>query len=194
MIGDADGVCPEHAVDMCRLLPTSRLAVLPSDHGPYLGEMTAAKQDSKLPPLVVSIVEEFLDAPMPAGEPQMSSHTPKDWPRQFTQHLNAGNLEAVVALYDPDARFVARSGDTVVGRDRIRDVLAGLIDTHTRLQSRVIKAVTVGEVALLSTDFQGTTVDASGTTVDMRHKAIEVLRRQPDGTWKLIVGDPNGRE
>jgi uncharacterized protein (TIGR02246 family) len=127
------------------------------------------------------------------GELQMSLYTPEDWPRQFTQHLNAGDLEAVVALYAPDARFVARSGDTVVGRDRIRDVLAGLISAHTRLQSRVIQAVTVGEVALLYTDFQGTTVAASGTTVELRHKAIEILRRQPDGTWQLIVGDPNGR-
>jgi hypothetical protein len=24
-------------------------------------------------------------------------------------------------------------------------------------------------------------------------KTIEVLRRQPDGTWKLIIGDPNAR-
>jgi uncharacterized protein (TIGR02246 family) len=168
--------------------------VLPSDHCTYLGEVTAAKKDSKLPQMVVSMVEECLDAPIPEGEPQMSSHTPKDWPRQFTQHLNAGDLEAVVALYEPDARFVARSGETVVGRDRIRDVLAGLISANTRLHSQVIKAVTVGEVALLYTDFQGTTVDASGTTVEIRHKALEVLRRQPDGTWKLIVGDPNGRE
>jgi hypothetical protein len=30
--------------------------------------------------------------------------------------------------------------------------------------------------------------------VGIRHKAIEVLHRQPDGTWQLIVGDPNGRE
>jgi pimeloyl-ACP methyl ester carboxylesterase len=49
IIGDADGVRPEHAVEMFRLLPPSRLAVLPSDHGPYLGEMTAAKQNRKLP-------------------------------------------------------------------------------------------------------------------------------------------------
>ena len=124
---------------------------------------------------------------------ERSSHTPEEWPRQFTHHLNARDLEAGFALYAPDTRFVARSGETAVGRDQMCDVLAGLIGAHTRLQSRVIKAVTVGEVALLYTDFQGTTVDASGTTVAIRHKAIEVLRRQPDGTWKLIVGDPNGR-
>jgi uncharacterized protein (TIGR02246 family) len=143
--------------------------------------------------MVVSMVEECLDALMPEGERQMSSHTPEEWPCQFTHHLNAGALEAVVALYAPDARFVARSGATVVGRDRIRDVLAGLISAHTRLQSQVIQAITVGEVALLYTNFQGTTVDASRTTVELRHKAIESLRRQPDGTWQLIVGDPNGR-
>jgi uncharacterized protein (TIGR02246 family) len=123
----------------------------------------------------------------------MSPHQPEDWPGLFEQHLNAGDLGAVVALYEPGASFVLRSGDTIVGRDGIRQMLAGLIRTKTRLHGRVIKAVTVGDVALLYTDFQGTTVGPSGKTVEIRHKAIEVLRRQPDGTWKLIVGDPNGR-
>ena len=100
----------------------------------------------------------------------MSSYTPEDGPRQFTQHLNDGALEAVAALYAPEARFVARSGDIVIGRDRIRDVLAGLLGAHTRLQSQVIRAVTVGEVALLYTDFPG-------TTGEIRHKAIGILRR-----------------
>jgi ketosteroid isomerase-like protein len=37
-------------------------------------------------------------------------------------------------------------------------------------------------------------VDTSEKTIEIRYKAIEVLRRQPDGAWKLIVGDPDGRE
>ena len=123
----------------------------------------------------------------------MSPHKPEDWPGLFERHFNAGDLDAVVALYEPGAGFVPRSGDTIVGRDGIRHVLAGLIRTKTRLHGRVIKAVTVGDVALLYTDFKGTTVGPSGQTVEIRHKAIEVLRRQPDGTWMLIVGDPNGR-
>lgn len=129
-----------------------------------------------------------------ASKATMLPHKPEVWPSLFEQNLNAGDLEAVMALYEPDARFVARSGETVVGRDRFRDVLAGMIRSKTRLQSRVIKAITVDDVALLYTDFQGATVDASGKTIEVRHKAIEILRRQPDGAWKLIVGDPNGRE
>jgi hypothetical protein len=55
------------------------------------------------------------------------------------------------------------------------------------------KAIRADDVAVLYTDFQGTTMDTSEKTIDVRHNAIEVLRRQPDGCWKLIVGDPNGR-
>ena len=119
---------------------------------------------------------------------------PEDWPRAFERRLNAGDLDAVIALYESEARFVSPSGEILVGHDEIRKVLGGLINTKTRLHSRVIKAVTVGDIAHLSTDFEGTAIDDSGKTVAIRSKAIEVLRRQRDGAWKLIVGNPNGRE
>ena len=68
-----------------------------------------------------------------------------------------------------------------------------MIKAKARLNSQVIRATVVGDIAQLYTDFDGTTVDAAGKMVEAQFKAIEVLHRQPDGTWKLIVGDPNGR-
>jgi uncharacterized protein (TIGR02246 family) len=130
------------------------------------------------------------------SSPAMSTilpHQPEDWPRVFEQHLNAGDLDAVMALYESEARFVTKSGETLVGRDRIRKVLAGMIEAKTQFQSRVVRAVTVGDVAQLHTDFEGTKIDDSGNTLPVRNKAIEVLRRQPAGDWKLIMGDPNAR-
>jgi pimeloyl-ACP methyl ester carboxylesterase len=56
IIGDQDIVRPEHAVDMVRLLPNARLAVLPgTDHMTII-----TRADWR-----VSMVEDFLDAPMP---------------------------------------------------------------------------------------------------------------------------------
>ncbi|MGB7291451.1 MAG: alpha/beta hydrolase [Thermodesulfobacteriota bacterium] len=56
LIGDADIIRPEHAVEMFRLLPHAQLAVLPgTDH------MTLVERRDWL----VSMIEAFLNAPMP---------------------------------------------------------------------------------------------------------------------------------
>lgn len=118
---------------------------------------------------------------------------PEDWPSVFEQHLNAGNLDKVMSLYEPDARFVAPSGEMLIGSDRIGQVIAGLIRSQTKMKSRVLRVNAIDDLALLYTDFDGTTVDDSGKTIELRSRAIEILRRQSDGTWKLIIGDPNAR-
>jgi pimeloyl-ACP methyl ester carboxylesterase len=59
--GDRDGVRPEHAVEMFRLIPNSQLAIFPGgDHF-----MLVQRPDSILP-----AVAAFLDAPLPAGNAQ----------------------------------------------------------------------------------------------------------------------------
>jgi uncharacterized protein (TIGR02246 family) len=123
----------------------------------------------------------------------MLPHKPEEWPGLFERHLNAGDLEAVVALYDPGAIFVPKSGDTIVGSDGIRAVLSGLIGGKTRLRGQVVQVVTAGDIAVLYTDWQLKILGPSGEIVEERSRVIEVLRRQADGTWKLIVGDPSGR-
>ena len=65
VIGDEDVVRPEHAVEMLRLLPHARLSILPATHGAYIGEVTTGMEHSKLPDLTVSMIEEFLNEPMP---------------------------------------------------------------------------------------------------------------------------------
>src|SRR5712692_11058903 len=56
MIGDADIVRPEHAVEMFRLLPHGQLAVLPgTDHATVMNRAD----------LLLEMIPAFLDAPMP---------------------------------------------------------------------------------------------------------------------------------
>ena len=62
MIGDDDIVRPEHAVQMFRMLPHAQLAVLPgADH--FL--------PMQRPDWVVSMIEAFLNAPMPEPKKEM---------------------------------------------------------------------------------------------------------------------------
>jgi pimeloyl-ACP methyl ester carboxylesterase len=60
LIGDADVIKPEHAVEMYRQIPKARLAIIPGGHGDYLGEITTYKPNSNKPELFVELANEFL--------------------------------------------------------------------------------------------------------------------------------------
>ncbi|KAB8141546.1 alpha/beta hydrolase [Chloroflexia bacterium SDU3-3] len=60
--GDAEMVLASHALELAQTLPQARLAILPSGHGDYLGELMSAEHASQLPALVATMIEEFLAA------------------------------------------------------------------------------------------------------------------------------------
>ena len=65
-------------------------------------------------------------------------------------------------------------------------MIAELIATRTRLRSRVVRAVIVGDVAVLYTDFDGVTVDPSGRHVDVGHR----VATEADGRGLKEVDEP----
>ena len=60
MIGDADVITPEHAVEMHRLIAGSRLAIIPGGHGDYIGEVMTLGEAWKETDLAVPMIEKFL--------------------------------------------------------------------------------------------------------------------------------------
>jgi len=65
IIGDRDVVRPEHAVEMLHLINNSRLAILPGDHGSYIGEIMTPNPDSTAMAYFVAQVNDFIAAPIP---------------------------------------------------------------------------------------------------------------------------------
>ncbi|MET0659665.1 MAG: nuclear transport factor 2 family protein [Steroidobacteraceae bacterium] len=129
------------------------------------------------------------------GTEASGARRPEDWPVLFTQRLKAGDVEGLIALYADEARFLAPTGGTLAGREQIRAVLAGLVNEKRQWECQVVQAVVVDDVALLYTNFKDAGGGESGSRpMSIDQRAIEVLRRQSDGSWKLIVGDPLGRE
>jgi pimeloyl-ACP methyl ester carboxylesterase len=58
---DRDVVRVEHAFLLSRTIPKAQLAILPGEHGDYIGEVCGANKDSKIPELVLAMIEEFLE-------------------------------------------------------------------------------------------------------------------------------------
>ncbi|MDB5147940.1 MAG: alpha/beta hydrolase [Mucilaginibacter sp.] len=59
--GDHDVVTPAHMVEISRLIPGSRLAILPGTHGAIIGEAGSEKDVGKLPGITAALVEGFLN-------------------------------------------------------------------------------------------------------------------------------------
>lgn len=61
IIGDKDVITAEHAIELHRQIPKSELAIIPGEHGEYIGEVTTLKPDFSESYLVVPMIEKFLN-------------------------------------------------------------------------------------------------------------------------------------
>ena len=122
----------------------------------------------------------------------MSAKSPEDVDRLFGEAINGGDLEAAVALYEPGATLVMPEAD-LTGTDAIRAGLAPLLAGKLHLTMNVRKVVRAGDVAVLYNEWSGATAGPGGEKVEMHGKAMEIVRQQPDGSWRFIVDDPYAR-
>jgi uncharacterized protein (TIGR02246 family) len=111
---------------------------------------------------------------------------------QISQHLNAGDLEALLRLYEPEAAFVARPGVVVEGLDAIRDALARLLALNPTLTGEVQKVVEANGVALVFNRWRLAGTESDGSAVEMGGLSADVVRRQPDDSWRVLIDDPWG--
>ena len=120
-----------------------------------------------------------------------SARTPEDLHRLWTEYFVAGDLDGLISLYEPDAAFVAQPGAFVTGLRAIREVLAGFIATRRKFEIQIGRAIQTGDLALLVSSWKlegeqrGEPFETSGRTAD-------VARRQPDGSWLLVIDSPYG--
>jgi ketosteroid isomerase-like protein len=114
----------------------------------------------------------------------MPAKSPEEICRLFQQYMASGDLDAILGLYDPEAIFLNQSGEVKKGKAGLREVLAPLAAAKARFDYNLRQIIQSGDIALMHTDWQVTSPQPMFTY------AIEVARRQPDGTWRWLIGDP----
>lgn len=101
---------------------------------------------------------------------------PNDLERFFVERANAGDVEGLVALYEPGATLADGDGKVMVGQDQIRKFFIRFLADRPQLAPSVqAPALRSGDLALTSSQL------ASGNTT------AEIARRQPDGNWLWVV-------
>jgi uncharacterized protein (TIGR02246 family) len=123
---------------------------------------------------------------MPATEPDQLH-------RLFEQAFNAGDLDALMALYEPDAALIPQPGVLTEGTAAIREALQWFLDRRGQIALDTKLVVRVGDVAFLANRWSltgGTMPD--GSPAQLGAATAEVARRQSDGTWRYVIDNAWG--
>jgi uncharacterized protein len=117
-------------------------------------------------------------AAMPDDGARDVAAEPEDLGRLFLARASAGDVDGVVALYEPGAVLAGTPRGLAAGHAEIREFYQALLGARPAFSGEVRPALRLGDLALTSTRFPG------GATA-------EIARRQPDGSWLWVADQPN---
>ena len=114
---------------------------------------------------------------------------PKDMSPALATAFNASNLDAMAALYDEDAVLIDETGAEHRGVEAIKAALKDMLAAGGVMTSTPRLAVIIGDIALSGADWR---LDTSDGHQILKGQSLEVLRRQPDGSWRYLIDCPTG--
>ena len=124
----------------------------------------------------------------------MPAQKPEECDLLLFEVIETGDLDAALALYEPDAMFVVSPDHIVTGHAAIREVLKGMIAAKGAGRLDGVTAVRSADDSVAFTRATGssTSPGLDGKPVTTTFHSIEVVRKQPDGTWRIAIDDPSG--
>src|SRR5919204_2973746 len=124
----------------------------------------------------------------------MPAKTPQECDELFARYVGEGNADGLVSLYDGDASLVAPDGAIARGPEAIRKAMERLAGMRATLTNDIKRVVMLGDdLAAIYNDWRFTGKRADDSPVQAAGKALEIMRRRPDGTWLILFDDPRAR-
>ena len=122
----------------------------------------------------------------------MPAHNPEELDRLFAAALNAGDLDALAALYEPQATIRPSPDQAVHGVAAIRAALAGFVGMRPTITMAIKTLGQTADLALTTSQWELKGTGADGGAVHMTGHGVEVARRQPNGSWLYVIDTPWG--
>ena len=122
----------------------------------------------------------------------MPARKPEELDVLFAQAVNAGDIEAVIRLYEPAAAFTEQPGKVVTGTNAVREAFSGFLAMKPRMTLESRTLAEAGGIALTTSKWVLEGIGPDGKPMKVEGQSAEVARRQPDGTWLFVIDNPHG--
>ena len=110
---------------------------------------------------------------------------PQDMNRTFAQARNAGDVDGLLSLFEPNA-VIQEVERRCAGTEELRAHLKWLVALGGEMVSENNFAVEAGDLALLRADYA---IYQDGK-ITITGSSAEVVRRQSDGRWLYVIDYP----
>ena len=111
----------------------------------------------------------------------------------FAERAGKGDVDGLVALYEPDAVFEPEIGVVLRGVDQIRPALVELAAMAPRIEyAGDPDVVIVDDIAIVANNWTMTAELPDGMMICQGGLSADVLRRQPEGHWRVLIDQPRG--
>jgi uncharacterized protein (TIGR02246 family) len=115
----------------------------------------------------------------------------KDVHPEFEKAFSSGDLDALVAMYEPGAMLASQPGAVASGRDAIRAAYQSFLVNRPKIRVETLGILESAEgIALLHGRWVMTATLPDGSELRNEGRNSEVLRRQADGGWLFLIDNP----
>ena len=119
------------------------------------------------------------------------AHTPEEIHDLLAAAFTAGDIDAFGELYEPEATTVIPpKADQVTGREEIRNAALPTLALKPRFVSEVVGKLEGEGLALTHARWALSATGPDGADVALTGRGTIVSRRQPDGSWRIVLDNP----
>ena len=119
---------------------------------------------------------------------RMNRQSPADAAGLLEEAINRGDLDAAMDFYEDGAVMVVDQERLATGRAEIGAVYRWLFANHKgAARQGETYIVETGDIALLTSKWNASGVTSGGDFVGRESCASVVMRKNPDGGWRIVV-------
>jgi uncharacterized protein (TIGR02246 family) len=104
----------------------------------------------------------------------------------------AGDMDAILATYEPNAVLVGQPGMPAMGTAALREAFKQFLALAPKLTIASQEVIQADDIALHSYTWKMSGKAPDGSPVEQSGFSVVVLRKQPDGRWLMVIDNPFG--